>query len=81
MGHEIAYGRDEGIRVHHLHGINAAGVPANKIAPRNRQLPIERMPVRSAVRVRGKNPAFIEQRILTGSIKASHASNRVRYIG
>jgi hypothetical protein len=66
MGHEIAYRRDKGIRVHDLHGINTAGVTIDEIAPRHRQLPEPRLPARGAICVGRQNPAVVEQGVLAG---------------
>jgi hypothetical protein len=81
MGHHVAYRRDKGIGIHDFHGINTAGVPIDEIVPRDRQLPKARLPARVAVRIAGKNPAFIKQGTLTGSKKASHASHGIRHTG
>jgi hypothetical protein len=81
MGHEVADGRDKGIGIHDLHGINTADISIHEVSPRERELSKARLPARGAIRVGGKNPAFIKQGILTGPIKASHASHAVRHIG
>lgn len=60
MSHEVADGRNKGIGIHDLHGINTPDISIDEVCPRERELPKARLPARSAIRVGGKNSAFIE---------------------
>ena len=80
MGHEAAYGRNKGVGIKYLHGINAAGVSIDEIGPRKRQLPINGLPARSPIGA-SKNAAFIKQIIRTASINTAQASDGVGDIG
>jgi hypothetical protein len=59
MGHEVTYGRDEGVRVHDLHGINAASVSIDEIGSRERKLAVTGLPTAGAIGVPSKNAALV----------------------
>ncbi len=80
MGHHVANGREKNIRIHDFHGINTTGVIINQGRTGKRQFAVARLPARGAIRIAGKNPAFIKQIVLTGSKKTAHAAYGIGHI-
>jgi hypothetical protein len=80
MGHHVTQGGHEDVGVHHFDGVNAAVIAIDQGRACKRQLAIPRLPAGGAVGITGDDPAFIEENVLTGAVKAAHSPHPVRNV-
>jgi hypothetical protein len=73
MGHEVTNGRDEGVRIVNLDGIDAAGIAIHQVIAGEGQFPKHGLP---SIRT-GQNSTLGEQVVFGRSIKAAHAAHTV----